>query len=256
MRVSSRKGRKFGKINTIKNGDVFVMKSGRKCQVTDYISANNINVEFDCGLKVNLRYGTLREQSFIHPLDRNTWNIGFVGIGDYKPSIHKEAYHKWTSVLERCYDPNFHKTPKGKRYHGVLCCKEWHNFQNFAEWFYSQEYQTGWQIDKDLFSGQVLVYSPDTCVLVPRNINMAVMQGKCGYTKLSGAGRYNKPYQVNISIKDVKKTVGYAATTDEANRMYVRAKKEYIIDLIKSSMISDEMKLRLVTRVEEKYEIC
>lgn len=252
-KVSKRKGRKFGTPNPIKVGDKFTMKSGRVCEVIEYLGANKIHVVFEDGHSLWLRYGTLREGSFVHPLDRTVQKVGYIGFGQYSQSKDKVAYMKWTGVLERVYDNKFHKKKNGGRYAGTLLDKDWHNFQNFTKWFYEQEYQKGWQIDKDLLSGEVTIYSANTCVLVPRNINMATIRNK-GYTKLSGYGRANKPFQVNISRYDVKITVGYAEDEATASLMYQQAKLDYLTCLINSADMSSRLKERLLEAVKVKYD--
>jgi hypothetical protein len=53
-------------------------------------------------------------------------------------------------------------------------CNEWHNFQNFAEWFcknYCDASMDKWQLDKDIIVPGNRVYSPETCCFVPNAVN-------------------------------------------------------------------------------------
>jgi hypothetical protein len=251
MKVSKRKGKKFGPLNPIQNGDAFTMKSGRTCKVTNYIKANQIEVEFDDGYKVTLRYGTLRGGTFVHPMDRTVMKVGYIGIGKFSYKKDRVAYRKWRGVLERAYDNNFHKRKVGFGYRGTLAVKEWHNFQNFAEWFYQQEYRDGWEIDKDVRSGEISIYSPSTCILVPKNINMA-FQNNTGVCYLENCQR-NKKYQANISIKNVKKTIGYYKTESEAISAYRLEKYCYIVTLLAEEIMSDKHRNRILEAINVKY---
>lgn len=61
-------------------------------------------------------------------------------------------------------------------------CNEWRNFQNFADWYLWYDNQlnhsTGikYHIDKDVLQWNQVnkVYSPQTCCLLPRDINEAL----------------------------------------------------------------------------------
>lgn len=250
---SKRKGRAFGKINPIKNRDKFTMNTGRGCTVINYINANTIEVKFDDGLTKFLGYDTLRGGKFSHPLDRTIFNVGYIGIGQYTRINSQKVYEKWHNMLERVYSRAFHKTKKSSTYKGTMVCKQWHNFQNFAEWFYRQEYQEGWELDKDALSTNVSVYSAKTCVLVPRSINMALLSntGVCLLNTVKHQRR--KPYQSNISIKNVKKTIGYFYTENAAHLAYLAAKREYIDSLITEETMSVDLKNLLRYAINVKF---
>lgn len=249
--VSKRKGRKFGSSNPIKNGDIFTMKSGRTCKVINYIKANAVEVEFDDGYIVTLRYGTLREGTFTHPLDRTIMKVGYLGIGEFTYKGHRLAYQKWIGVLERAYSNSFHKRKNSARYRGTMVAKEWQNFENYADWFYQQEYRKGWEIDKDIKSTQVSVYSPSTCLLVPKSLNMA-FQNKTGVCHLKGSRRQKK-YQANISIRDVKKTIGYYRTEAEGNAAYMVEKYYYIVTLLAEEEMSDNLRNQILGATNVKF---
>ena len=249
--VSKRKGRKFGSLNPIKNGDEFTMKSGRLCRVINYISANNIDVQFDDGYEVNLRYGTLRKGTFAHPSDRTVMKVGYLGIGQFTQKEHPLAYQKWIGVLERAYSSAFHKRKNSARYRGTMVAKEWHNFQNFANWFYQQEYRKGWEIDKDIKSTEISIYSTSTCLLVPKSLNMA-FQNKTGVCYLKGSRRQKK-YQANISIRDVKKTIGYYRTEAEGNAAYMLEKYYYIVTLLSEEEMSDKLRDQILGATNVKF---
>ena len=62
--------------------------------------------------------------------------------GKYKAKIGNKftlAYKYWCSMMERGYSYDFKN--KHKNYINVYVCEEWHNFQNFAEWFYKNYYE-------------------------------------------------------------------------------------------------------------------
>jgi hypothetical protein len=63
--------------------------------------------------------------------------------------------------------------PRNSSYTDVQICEEWHNFQNFAEWMSSQVIlDSSWHLDKDLLVKGSKIYSPETCVFLPPEVNM------------------------------------------------------------------------------------
>jgi hypothetical protein len=128
------------------------------------------------------------------------YGIGYMGDGKYKSKDENKkktkAYNTWSHMLRRCYDPYFlneHPT-----YIDCYVCEEWHNFQNFAKWFYENYYECNdeqMQLDKDILIKGNKIYSPNTCILVPKRIN-------CLFTK-SDASRGEYPIGVYYKFKKV-----------------------------------------------------
>lgn len=81
----------------------------------------------------------------------------------------------WHSLIKRCYDPKTRE--KQPTYQSVSICNEWLLFENFCDWLRSQpnfdKWYDGkrWALDKDILVKRNKVYSPDTCCLVPQNVN-------------------------------------------------------------------------------------
>jgi hypothetical protein len=95
-----------------------------------------------------------------------------VGVNDVSPisdgGVHIPAYAAWKNMLKRCYDFNWQEA--NKTYKGCTVCREWMTFSAFKLWF-DKNYIDGWQIDKDLLVTENKIYSPYTCVFVPKWLN-------------------------------------------------------------------------------------
>lgn len=80
--------------------------------------------------------------------------------------------------MSRCYSITVQK--RQPQYIGVTVCDEWHNFQNFAGWYYRRlmSIQHVAALDKDILSGDVKVYSPETCKLVTHRDNQEKAKAK------------------------------------------------------------------------------
>lgn len=77
-------------------------------------------------------------------------------------------YRAWSGMLLRCYSEKFQL--KSPSYRGVTVCDEWLTFSNFKRWMENQDWQ-GKQLDKDLLSRSVKIYSPETCCFVSSMVN-------------------------------------------------------------------------------------
>ena len=79
------------------------------------------------------------------------------------------AYQVWANMISRCYNPNADSYPRyGAK--GITVCSAWHDFQEFAEWFYAN-YIPNTQIDKDFKGGKE--YSPSSCIFVTKQENVS-----------------------------------------------------------------------------------
>ncbi len=143
-------------------------------KVAKYVNASEIHVEFLLtGYKVitcssNLKKGVVKDR--LYP---NVKGIGYVGEGNHRPSMNgrdSKQYTIWASMIARCYCSKAQK--RNPTYIGVAVCDEWHNFQNFAEWF-EYNYIEGFDMDKDVRQRGVKnkIYSPETCIFISRKDN-------------------------------------------------------------------------------------
>lgn len=120
--------------------------------------------------------------------------------------------------------------------------EDWHNFQNFAEWSLSQigcgskdEKGVYFQLDKDILGGCEKCYSPETCVFVPKEINIFFSKKSVGeYGRGVKAVRKKGRVQGYSSVvsecgRDVY--LGFYPTPKEARIAYDVAKKDIALKL-------------------------
>lgn len=80
-------------------------------------------------------------------------------------------YAKWAGMLKRCYcEKHLRKQPT---YVGCYVMEEWTYFSNFKRWMETQPYalDENFHLDKDLLIRGNKVYSEDTCVFIPKELN-------------------------------------------------------------------------------------
>lgn len=103
--------------------------------------------------------------------------VGYLGVGQYKTNTHPTIANLWYQMMERCYTDK-HSKHGGFWYSDVTVCDEWHNFQNFAAWCEKQHKEDGWHLDKDLRKPGNKLYSPDSCCMIPQELNHLLNKNK------------------------------------------------------------------------------
>lgn len=213
-------------------GSIFNNSHGRKYVVTEYKSAHDVLVEFECGFSVKVEWKAARQGYISHPLDKTVYGVGVLGFGEFTSnSFDGKLYGTWQRMLRRCYGDQNKET-----YIGVTVCDEWHNFQNFCGWAVEQEgfQEDSWHLDKDLLSGtNQKIYSPDTCCFLPIEINM-VIQGKKSDNGLPQGVVLDKRRSLYFSsaIKgEDNKFLGYSKNPEECFAKYKHAKEKIVKDI-------------------------
>lgn len=149
--------------------------------VIKIFNSKSVDIEFiKTGYRTSVRFDTIRNGGVKDRLSPSVHGVGFVGDGKYATSVNgknNDAYLSWQRMIGRCYDENYIHS---YLYKDVSVCKEWHNFQNFAEWFYANYPKDGkkYHLDKDIKIKGNRIYSPDTCMFVTAEENIAAAKEK------------------------------------------------------------------------------
>ena len=235
--ITSRPKAKRVSWRTVEVGDRFLTNGGSYCKVLEYRNCDEVLVEFEDENKFRLVTGTrsLKKGKVKNPWDITTYGKGYLGIGKYKAKDEggiTKCYSTWRSMLRRCYDSKYKKGMEC--YDGVYVCEEWLDFQVFADWYFNHNfYDVGYDLDKDLLVRGNKIYSPETCCMLPSNVNSGLALPKSVSRELpmgvtiSPKGRYNS----RICTKEGGRHIGVYDTPEEASAAYVKAKEDYIHSL-------------------------
>lgn len=82
------------------------------------------------------------------------------------------SYKTWLDMINRCYNEKIKQ--RYETYKNVTCCDEWLHYKNFKKWYDENYYEIEGQqmnLDKDILMKGNKVYSPKTCIFVPKRIN-------------------------------------------------------------------------------------
>lgn len=154
------------------------------------------------------------------------YGVGYNSKGFYKTGTLE--HRTWLDMLRRCYCPK--DQAKRPTYVGCSVHPDWHDFQVFAEWYTKHEYYgKGYQLDKDILIKGNKVYSPDTCCLIPSQINSLFLESasRKGAHPV-GVDFKNGKFRAQIRKNGKKKDLGYFRTADEAHQAYITSKQDYV----------------------------
>lgn len=86
------------------------------------------------------------------------------------------SYVIWNSMRLRCKDGGYYKKLHPSYQHCILS-EQFKCFQLFTEWIRLQVGYglDGYQLDKDFLKKDVSIYSPETCVLIPKQLNLFLL---------------------------------------------------------------------------------
>jgi len=235
----------------VKIGNVYNLTSGRPAEVIELLPKGRCRIkivgteyEQEC-LRFKLSHNGVRDN--FYPV---VCGVGFIGEGPhiaFRNNRSTKVYTNWTHMLERCYASAKVNTPT---YQDVEVCEEWHNFQNFAEWYYNQKGHDikGWQIEKDIyfFHTHKLIYSPDSCFFVPRSINNQFLLREADRGEMPlGVQQKQGKYQARVQFKNKRGHSPYFDSIEAAVDWYYEKKAQRIGEL------ADEFKNELDPRCYE-----
>lgn len=236
-------------------GECFTNKFGDVAKIIEYIDSNHLTIEFQDEKRATIttNYNNLKKGDFKNPYGKRVFGIGYIGNAKSRNEngIKKKSYTTWFAMLQRCYKDCFENKTT---YKDCFVCDEWLCYENFEKWFDENYYEIPGEImnlDKDILSKNSKIYSPDTCIFVPQQINKYFTKrtpSKEGYP----LGVYkNKSGSYGARAIHTNKRIGTFKTPEEASNAYKQIKteslhkttneyKEYIPKFIYDILISYE----------------
>lgn len=222
-----------GEINYNNFGSEMIIKEYRGCMDVDVYFP-----EFNWVFK-HTQYNNFKKGIIKCPYEKSVLGVGFIGEGKYKVwenDKKTKCYTTWYGMLQRCFDEECKL--KHNTYLGVTVCEEWLNYQNFAKWYYKNYYEIEGQrmeLDKDILVKGNKIYSPETCVFVPHNINVLFTKSdKIRGEYPIGVNLCCNKFRARCGVYDFKnnkkklKHLGLYNTVGKAFATYKQFKEKYI----------------------------
>ena len=169
--------------------------------------------------------------------DGSYYRVKICGVG-FIPSTLKGKEHRrirafisWKNMIRRIYNGYGRFA---KCYENCVICEEWLDYGVFKNWY---ENQRGcglkYELDKDLL-GNGKLYSPETCCLLPRELNRMISDRKTKNRELpTGVKRSGKRFFAQALIGTAEKTYIYLGnfdTQEEASNAYKAFRKKRIAE--------------------------
>lgn len=213
--------------------------------------SNYIVIEFQDEYKTNLRtsYVNWKNNEFKNPYDKSVLNVACIGkVKGTENGKVKKSYKTWYSMINRCYNKDFHNIEK--TYKDCSVCNEWLCYENFEKWYNENYYEIDGEnmhLDKDIIIKGNKVYSSETCCFVPQRINKLFIKndkirGDLPIGVSHNRSRHNFLVQCCTKTNRTKK---YFKDKNEAFLFYKNIKEKYIKE------VADEYKDKIPQKLYE-----
>ena len=216
-----------GKVcKSLNSGDFKVLK---------YNDSTDVEVRFlKTGYETVTQLGNIRNGKVKDPYSPSVYDVGISGA-KYPISeggVETKEYALWKSMLRRCYSDNFKK--KRQTYIDCKCSENFNNYEYFYEWCQNQIgfNNKDWHLDKDLLIKGNKVYSEDSCIFIPQDINLLLTKCTASRGKhLIGVHwhKTRKAFRATVNKnKGKQEHLGLFKTELEAFNAYKQAKEAFV----------------------------
>ena len=204
-------------------------------KILKYNDTANVEIQFlKTGFETTVRLGDIKSGKVKDKYLPSVCGVGIVGI-KYPISeggAQIKEYTLWNSMLKRCYSDCSKK--KRPTYEGCKVSDKFKSYEYFYEWCNKQIgfNSKDWQLDKDLLVKGNKIYSEDSCVFLPHEINTVLI--KCTASRgeyLIGVhwSKKDKTFVARVNKgKGKRENLGSFNTELEAFNAYKQAKESFI----------------------------
>ena len=216
-------------------GKICKSKSSGDFKILKYNGSKDVVIQFlKTGFETIVQLGNIKNGNVKDPYTPSVYGVGVSGTkyliseGD----VLTKEYMLWSNMLRRCYSDNSKK--KNPTYEGCEVSDKFKSYEYFYEWCNEQIGfgVDGFELDKDLLVKGNKVYSEDTCVFIPKEINLLLT--KCiasrgeHFIGVSWSNTNNAFMAMVRKNKGKSEYLGHFKTELEAFNAYKEAKETYI----------------------------
>ena len=181
-------------------------RNGSKGKLISYESWDRCKIEVASGYQYYVEYSKFIRGQFKDPFIRTCYGVGYFGDGPFtsnKGTTDSKIHKVWCDIFKRSYSEL--EQARYPTYKGCEVDERWHCYQDFAKWYVHQRgaFTPKWAIDKDLIHKHNKIYGPDTCFLLPPEINGALLR----QTRVN-----KKPEDLPIGVSRHSSGIGYTST--------------------------------------------
>ena len=216
-------------------GKVCKSKSSGDFKIVKCNDSKNVEIQFlKTGFETVVQLGHIKSGKVKDKHLPSVYSVGVLGT-KYPPTIsgrNTKEYDLWKSMLRRCYSDNFKN--KHPTYKDCEVSDNFKSYEYFYEWCHKQVGfdVNGFELDKDLLIKGNKLYSEDSCVFIPADVNLVLTKRTSSRGQhLIGVSWYSKSKtfiaQVNKN-KGKQEYLGSFETEIEAFNAYKKAKEAFI----------------------------
>ena len=216
-------------------GKVCKSKSSGDFKIVKYNNTANVEIQFlKTGFEAVVQLGHIKNGSVKDLHLPSVYGIGVVGT-KYQSRVNgalTKEYTLWVGMLQRCYSTTYQK--RHPTYEGCEASDKFKSYEYFYEWCHKQVgfVECGFQLDKDLLVKGNKVYSEDSCVFIPPEINTVLIKSTASRGEhLIGVSwhKTKKAFEARVSKnKGKQEYLGSFNTELEAFKAYKTAKEAFI----------------------------
>ena len=210
-------------------------KSSGDFKILKYNNVRNVEIQFiNTGYRKVAEMKEVRNGGIKDPYAPSVYGFGVLGT-KYLASINgvqTKEYKLWCCMLVRCYSDSFKK--KQPTYEGCEVSENFKSYEYFYEWCNKQIGfgNKDWHLDKDLLIKGNKVYSENTCVFLPKEVNSLLTKREAlRGENLIGVSwsNTNKAFVAMVNKnKGKSEHLGYFKTEIEAFNTYKQAKEAFV----------------------------
>ena len=216
-------------------GKICKSKLSGDFKVLKYNSAKDVEIQFmKTGFETVAQLGHIKNGNVRDPYLPSVCGVGVTGT-KYPISeggVHTKEYTLWNNMLKRCYSDAFKK--KRPTYEGCEVSDNFKSFEYFYEWCHNQIGfdNSGWHLDKDLLVKGNKIYSEDSCIFIPSEINSLLTKREASRGEYLIGVCWHKKDKVFVAQinknKGKQECLGSFKTELEAFNTYKTAKEAFV----------------------------
>lgn len=157
-------------------------------------------------------------------------------------------YDKWKSMITRCYSTKYHE--KRPSYASCTVCEDWLYFSKFKAWMETQDWE-GKELDKDFVVPGNTIYSPATCLFIPKRLNVFFSKGRSENSISRGISFSEKAgkYVARCCNGEGKlMSLGYYSDLDDAKQVWKEAKLDILLKILQEDNVEDLIKQAAINK--------
>ena len=216
-------------------GKICKSKSSGDFKILKYNNNENVEIQFlKTGYETTVQLINIKSGSIKDPCSPSVCGVGILGA-KYSSRVNgvltKEC-ELWRDMLKRCYSDTYQK--KYPTYEGCEVSDKFKSYEYFYEWCNKQIgfSNKDWHLDKDLLIKGNKVYSEDSCVFIPQEINKVLINCTASRGEhLIGVYwcKKGKAFKAQVGKnKGKQENLGYYNTELEAYKAYKQAKEAFV----------------------------